>query len=183
MKKSFGIIALAIVMGITTGCKEEKKSESIIVKKIEHKAPSGPIAMQEYTQATEAEWGGETVVCEISRKPDASLPMVSNENGQKFVDNRITLKISYQNGGVILDKTFTKSDFNSALDDDYRRTGVLEGLVYDKMEGGKMKFAASVSHPQTDEYIPIVLQVSKNGSFSVSRDTQMDTSGEDDFNS
>ena len=167
------------MLGLMSGCKEEKKREDIIVKKVVRKAPSGPVSMQEYTQATEVEWGGETFVCEICRKPDATLPMVMNENGQKFVDNTISLKIKYKVGNALFEKTFVKSDFNAALDADYCKNGVLEGLVFDVVENGMLKFAASVSRPQTDEYIPIVLFVSKNGNISISRDTQMDTYGDE----
>ena len=167
------------MLGIMSGCKEEKKREDIIVKKVVRKAPSGPVSMQEYTQATEVDWSGEAVVCEISRKPDATLPMVTNENGQKFVDNAISLKIKYQVGNILFEKKFVKSDFNVALDADYIKNGILEGLVFDVVENGMLKFAGSVSRPQTDEYIPIVLLVSKNGTISISRDTQMDTYGEE----
>lgn len=178
MNRVICFIAAAIIIGTTTACKEEKKRDDIIITKVERKAPTGPISMQEYTQVTDVEWNGETVVCEINRKPDTALPTVTNENGQKFVDNKINLKIKYQDGNTLFEKVFTKNDFSAALDDDYRKNGVLEGLVFDKKENGQLKFAASVSLPQTDEYIPIVLLVSKNGAVNISRDTQMDTNGD-----
>ena len=61
--------------------------------------------------------------------------MVSDETGQKFVDNVIALVVSREDGSVFYRHQFTKKDFNSYLDDDYRKTGILEGLVYDKVEG------------------------------------------------
>jgi len=70
---------------------------------------------------------------------------------------------------------FTKTDFDAQLDDDYRRTGILEGLVFDKVDGKNLVFAGSVSHPQTDEYIPLVVTVSNFGAVSIKRDDQMDT--------
>lgn len=178
MNRIICYIAVAIVIGSVSSCKEEKKREDIIITKVERKAPTGPISMQEYTQTTDVEWNGENVVCEINRKADASLPNVTNESGQKFIDNKISLRIKYQDGSILFEKVFTKSDFSAALDDDYRKNGVLEGLVYDKREDRFLKFAASVSLPQTDEYIPIVLLVSKNGAINISRDTQMDTNGD-----
>ena len=36
-------------------------------------------------------------------------------------------------------------------------------------------FAGSVSHPQTDEYIPLVVTVSNFGNVTIKRDDQMDT--------
>ena len=74
-------------------------------------------------------------------------------------------------------RVFTKADFVAQLDDDYRKTGILEGIVYDKTDGNNIIFAGSVSHPQTDEYIPLVVSVSNFGEVSIRRDDQMDTSG------
>jgi hypothetical protein len=51
----------------------------------------------------------------------------------------------------------------------------LEGLVFDKAEGDWLEFAASVSHPQTDEYIPLIVRLSRMGEISIKRDSQMDT--------
>ena len=51
---------------------------------------------------------------------------------------------------------------------------MLEGLVFDKAEGNSLRFAASVSHPQTDEYIPIVVMVSRMGELTFSRDNTIE---------
>ena len=64
------------------------------------------------------------------------------------------------------------------MDEDYRNTGILEGLVFDKVEGSQLIFAASVCHPQTDEYVPFVVTLSKMGDLGIRLDTQMDTNGE-----
>jgi hypothetical protein len=87
-----------------------------------------------------------------------------------------------QDGSVFFSQTFTKADFNDYLDDDYRATGILEGLVFDRVEGLRLIFAGSVSHPQTDEYIPLVITLSNFGDVTISRDTQMDTSGSEELN-
>jgi len=102
---------------------------------------------------------------------------VEDEMGQKFVDNRITLRIIRSDGSVFFSRTFTKAAFDAQLDDDYRQTGILEGIVFDQVDGHNLVFAGSVSHPQTDEYIPLVITVSNFGDVSIKRDDQMDTSG------
>ncbi len=139
---------------------------------------SAPVRMQEYTQEKTLDWNGSTVMCKIRRTACDSLPMVKDETGQKFVDNAISLSIIRGDGSQLLARTFTKASFNAALDDDYRRTGILEGLVFDRIEGGNLRFAASVCHPQTDEYIPLVVEVSRSGQVNVSRDTQLDTNAD-----
>ena len=53
----------------------------------------------------------------------------------------------------------------------------MEGIVFDKIDGNNLVFAGSVSHPQTDEYIPLVVPVSNFGDVSIKRDELMDTTG------
>ena len=61
------------------------------------------------------------------------------------------------------------------LDNDFNKTGVFEGLVFDKTDGDWLVFAASVGHPQSDEYIPLIIRLSRMGVLTIARDTQMDT--------
>ena len=55
---------------------------------------------------------------------------------------------------------------------------MLLGIVLDRAEGDNLIFAASVGSPDalSDEYIPILLTVSRMGDVSIKRDTTMDTS-------
>jgi hypothetical protein len=52
-------------------------------------------------------------------------------------------------------------------------------LVFDKVDGDWLVFAASVAHPQSDEYIPLIIRLSRMGELTIKRDTQMDTAAED----
>jgi hypothetical protein len=130
--------------------------------------------MQDYKDVKDVQWLGKQYQIEVSRTACDSLAMVKDESGQKFVDNRIVLKVIRQDGSVFCTKTFTKSAFNACLDDDYRKTGILEGFVFDKAEGNQLFFAASVCHPQTDEYIPMVVTVSNFGEVGIAKDQQME---------
>ena len=177
------VVTMAVALGTTlTGCKQKKQTEDIIVRKTETPKPQAPIRMQDYNQAKDVQWLDRSYQVDIRRMADDSLRMVKDETGQKFVDNRIQLKVIRQDGSVFFSRTFTKADFNDYLDDDYRATGILEGLVFDRVEGLHLIFAGSVSHPQTDEYIPLVITLSNFGDVTISRDTQMDTSGSEELN-
>lgn len=180
MKKLLTAIIAGAVVCMTAGCGGKKTDENIITKKVEKTAPSAPVRMQEYEQTKDVEWLGASYRCEIQRTPDDSLAMVRDETGQQFVDNRITLTIMRNDGSVFFSKSFTKTSFDACLDNDYRKTGILEGLVFDRVDGPTLVFAASVSHPQTDEYIPLVMRISRMGDVSIARDTQMDTSAEEE---
>ena len=179
------LVVTIAALGATmlTGCKQKKQTEDIIVRKTEAPKPQAPIRMQEYNQVKDIQWLDREYQVNIHRTADDSLHMVKDETGQKFVDNRIRLQVIRQDGSVFFSQTFTKASFNDYLDDDYRATGILEGLVFDRVEGHQLIFAGSVSHPQTDEYIPLVITLSNFGDVDISRDTQMDTNGvEEDQN-
>ena len=102
--------------------------------------------MQDYKDVKDVQWLGKQYQIEVSRTACDSLAMVKDESGQQFVDNRIVLKVIRQDGSVFCTKTFTKSAFSACLNDDYRKTGILEGFVFDKAEGNQLFFAASVCH-------------------------------------
>ena len=173
-------LAAVLVAGLLTGCKQKKQTEDIIVRKTEAPKPQAPIRMQEYTQVKDVKWLDREYQVDIRRVADDSLRMVKDETGQKFVDNRIHLKVIRQDGSVFFSRTFTKGSFDNYLDNDYRTTGILEGLVFDRVEGNNLIFAGSVSHPQTDEYIPLVITLSNFGDVNISLDTQMDTNGDEE---
>ena len=168
------VMALAFVGLITTSCGKKKQHDDIIVQETEAPKPQAPIRMQDYKDVKDIQWLGKQYQVEVTRTASDSLAMVKDETGQQFVDNRIVLKVIRQDGTVFCTKTFTKSAFNACLDDDYRKTGILEGFVFDKAEGNQLFFAASVCHPQTDEYIPMVVTVSNFGEVGIAKDQQME---------
>ena len=168
------VMALAFVGLITTSCGKKKQHDDIIVQETEVPQPQAPIRMQDYKDVKDVQWLGKQYQVEVTRTASDSLAMVKDESGQEFVDNRIVLKVIRTDGSIFCTKTFTKSAFNACLDDDYRKTGILEGFVFDKAEGNQLFFAASVCHPQTDEYIPMVVTVSNFGEVGIAKDQQME---------
>ena len=173
--KKIQLLAALLMAVLAISCGKKKESKDIIVPTAEVVKPKAPISMQPYSQQQEVAWLDKTYQVFINRVADDSLRMVQDETGQKFVDNRITLRVVRADGSVFFKKVFTKSTFDAQLDDDYRQTGILEGLVFDKVDGNNLVFAGSVSHPQTDEYIPLVVTVSNFGNVTIKRDDQMDT--------
>ncbi len=168
------VLALTFVGLLATSCGKKKQHDDIIVQETEAPQPQAPIRMQDYKDIKDVQWLGKQYQIEVSRTACDSLAMVKDESGQQFVDNRIVLKVIRQDGSVFCTKTFTKSAFSACLNDDYRKTGILEGFVFDKAEGNQLFFAASVCHPQTDEYIPMVVTVSNFGEVGIVRDQQME---------
>ena len=168
------ILTLSLVGLITVSCGKKKQHDDIIVQETETPQPQAPIRMQDYKDVKDIQWLGKQYQIEVTRTADDSLKLVKDETGQQFVDNRITLRVIRTDGSIFCTKTFTKSAFDGCLDDDYRKTGILEGFVFDKAEGNQLFFAASVCHPQTDEYIPMVVTVSNFGDVGIAKDQQME---------
>ena len=175
--KNAKLMALLLTGLMVASCGQKKKTEDIIVTHTETPKPQGPIRMQEYQQTKDVQWLGKDYQIDVRRVADDSLRMVKDETGQQFVDNRITIRVIRADGSVFFSRSFTKAAFERFLNDDYRQTGILEGLVFDKVDGLQLVFAASVSHPQTDEYIPLVVTVSNYGDVGIKLDTELDTSG------
>ena len=176
-KSLFMVIATGVLLSLVA-CSEKNKSTDIITQRVETVKPQGPERMQEYNDSRDVAWIGKQYKVNVHRQPGDSLPMVKDETGQKYVDNIISVSVMRADGSKFYSHQFTKADFLQYLDDDYSKTGILEGLVFDKADGDWLEFAASVSHPHTDEYIPLVVRLSRMGQLTIQRDTQMDTTGD-----
>lgn len=104
----------------------------------------------------------------VSRTPDESLPHVTNEMGDTYLDNKIVLRLTCGNEKVF-DKTFTKNDFSSVVDAGFLSKSVLEGIVYDKTTPQGIVYAASVCYPQTDLYMPLSITITADGKMSIQK--------------
>lgn len=171
------ICAVAAIVLLLAACggKEEKKAEEPIIASIkaERPAPREPIAMQDYSDRTDVEWLSKSYTIVISRKADTSLPIVK-DGEEEYVDNTITLRVMRSDGSTAIEKTFTKSTFTSYLTKAYREGGILEGLVLDKVEGSTLLFAASVTLPESDEFMPLKVAISRTGEMSITHDDYLE---------
>ncbi len=176
MKKSFYIGVLVCFAVVLANCGNKKKTDDIIAPKIVKVQLVEPQKMQEYKDEREVKWvEGRMYHVAVLRQPSDSLPMVKDENGQKYIDNVFYLTVKRNDGSVFFKRSFTKKDFVKHINADFQKTGVLEGVVFDKVDGDYLVFGASVGHPQTDEYIPLVVKLSRMGDITILQDTQLDT--------
>lgn len=176
MKKILSLVGLIMLFGAMAGCQGEKKTKDIITHKPIIVRAGKPQKMGDYSQSRQIVWSGNAYTIEVSFKADPALPLIE-EGSQKFYDNRITLRIVRKDGTEFFSKTFTKADFAACLNSDYGRDGALLGIVFDRIAGGQLVFAASVGSPDksSDEFVPLVMKISRFGEVSVSEDTQLDT--------
>lgn len=118
-------------------------------------------------------YNGKEYFSSVVRLPDETLPIVSNEEGERFVDNRIFLRLSC-GGKMLLDKVFTKDSFVSLVGSSLFKHALLEGIVFDKTTSEGFIYAASVGYPDSDLYQPIRLIVSPTGKLSMIQEDVMD---------
>ena len=95
----------------------------------------------------------------------------------EYYDNRITVRITRKDGSVFFNRTFTKTDFAQYAKGSYGRDGALLGVVFNTIKDDTLLFAASVGSPDnmSDNFVPIVVRISRTGAVSMSEDTAIDT--------
>lgn len=178
MQRFLSFIVISMLVGGLTGCKEAKKSQDIITHKPKAQVINKkPQKIGDYLQTRNVEWIGATYKVVVSRQADETLKLVVDDSGNRYYDNKITVKILRKDGSEFFNRTFTKSDFESYVDDIYKKNSALLGVVLDAAQGDRLRFAASVGSPDkmSDEYVPLVLMISRTGAVSISKDTQLDT--------
>ena len=171
MKRLAAASLMVLAVLAVASCKEKKRDYIIVSHKPIVVKSNKPKSMGDMSQSREINWLGQTYKLTMSLRSDTSLPLAS-DGEQKYYDNRITLRILRSDGSVFFDRTFTKADFKSYVTDN----GALLGIVFDKVEGNNICFAASVGSPDksSDEFVPLVLKVSNTGGVSVSQSAMTD---------
>ena len=161
---------------ICVSCGHKPETQNIIAKKPQKTVKKEVMKVGDYSQTRNVEWLGSEYAVAVNREADTSLPLVDDGAGNKYYDNRISVKVTRKDGTTFFSRTFTKSDFAQYVDEPYQG-GALLGIVLDKAEGDCLYFAASVGSPDTmsDEYVPLVMRIGRTGQVSISKDTQLDT--------
>ena len=174
MKREWKYLLVGVAALWLAACGGKKQTDDIIAQEIEEPQPQAPISQQEFTKEQDVQWIGRTYHLYVQREPCDSLPKVQDEMGQEFIDNVATVTVSRADGLVFFKRQFQKSDFSAQLSEEYLRQGVLEGLVFEKTDGDWLQFAASISLPQTDEFIPFVIRLSRMGELKIVRESTLD---------
>lgn len=181
MKKLAYLLGIGLAVIAFASCKEKAKDTTIITTKPVEEKVDKVQKMNDNAQNRTIEWLGGKYTIKVVRKADASLAKVSPDESSIFYDNKISVKILRSDGTEFFSRSFVKSDFNSYIDSNTRKHGCLLGVVFVRAEGDNLLFAASVGSPDddSDEYVPLVVKISRTGSVTISQDTLMDTGSDD----
>ncbi len=175
MKKFIPLLLAAGIL-MLGACKEKKQNEEIIATKYIPKKPGAPVRMADKTETDNATWMGERYEITVSRCASDSLPMVSNEIGQKFVDNRIRLSIRRTDGSAFFDKWFSKASFTSYLPADYRKNGLLTDMRFKEVDGAELELMVAIAEPEAteDEFLPLKLTITRDGGIAIKVEDDLD---------
>ena len=178
MKKHLlALVTMSVVICLAS-CGGKKEKTDIIARKPIVVRAKETRAMGDHRESRKVQWIGASYTVDTEFKADKSLPLIS-DGEQKYYDNRATVKILRKDGTVFFNRTFSKADFINQIDASYK-DGALLGVVYDKCDGDNMYFAASVGSPDksSDEYVPLVVKISRFGDVSIKKDATLDTQSE-----
>lgn len=177
MKKIIYIILISLVGGLA-GCSNKKnritdESERKALQ-LDTVAAGGVQRMQVSRSEQDIRYNGADYHVLIQRVPSDTLSVVKNDRGEMYADNEIMLRITRGKNEKIFSRLFTKKSFASLLAPGFLTNSILEGMVFDKVSPQGLVFAASVSFPQTDLYVPLSITVGTNGKMQVTKEDQMD---------
>lgn len=130
--------------------------------------------MRDYHYSARVECKNLQYAYDIVREVNDSLPVVTDENGERFADNYIRLRVN-KNDRQIFNKVFTKASFSEFLNEDFKAHSILEGMAFDRVVDNGLRFAVSISYPLSDIYIPLLVTVSPEGSYQITKDEILDT--------
>ena len=178
-------ILLLLLFGMITvtfsSCIKEKKSDDIITKispkpQISH----SPQQLTDFSYKKEIEWMDAVYTITIRRYADKDLPLITDEDGTKYFDNKIDLKILRKDGTTFYSRSFSKNDFKSFTNNQYGKHGILVGFMFDKVDGNYLRFGASIGSPDpnSDEYIPIDVIINNMGDLHITNAAQLDTNSD-----
>ncbi len=175
MKLNSVLFLFLLAIPILFSCNKKKETTDIIAQKPVEQKPTAPEMMQASSYTETIDWQGEKFLVKIDRQADEDLPIVKQEDKEYF-DNKISINITKEDGKVFFDKTYTKSDFANFISENYIKNSALLGIVLEEIEEDCLQFAASVGLPDilSDEYIPLIITVSKTGSVSIKKDKRLD---------
>lgn len=173
--KQTTILILAAGIMMLGACKEKKQTdENILTTDFVPPRPQEPIKMPATESHEEVTWDGASYGVQIRREPVDSLPMVTSDYGQKYVDNSVQVYITDRDGTPVFRHTFTKGSFRAYIDKDYQRNSLLSGIYFKGVTKQTLDFSVSISHPEMSDGddVPLKLSVDRQGGVSISLDEE-----------
>lgn len=172
MKKN--IVLLALPLMVLCGCGMDKSSKE---NSLEYTQTTGQEDVLHrlpdlYVQDT-LKLGGNIYTWVIDRKPCDSLDVVTDDMGNKYVDNLLSISVQ-KNRQHLFSRTFKKMDFKHLLDAGFMSQSILDGCRFIEVHEGMVIFSLAVSYPDSDMSRPFKLNIGPDGSHLIVKDDTME---------
>ncbi len=179
MKKGT-LAALSLSALLLAGCggksaeagKDGKDSAAVAVK---------PYADPKMEMKYSVRLAGKGYSVTIKREADPSQPVVQDELGHEFYDNRVTVTI-LRDGAAFSEATYTKDSFREFLTATDSKGSVLLGMAFDpdRSDSRAIRLVSQVGQPGIEEGPSFVIEIPLDGgAASILRDKRQDTTKED----
>lgn len=184
MKKIVVASVALLLMAALVSCSDKKSdanapsTDSLTT----NNSSNAPYAEPNQSNAYTAKLGGKDFEISIVRQSDKSLPLVTDDLGKEFYDNRVDVVIKC-NGQEFYKHSFTKEAFADFLTTTADRQGtVLLGMAYDsaKSDAHTIRLGAQVGQVGIEEGPAFSIEIPLDGgAMSIVRDNNQDTTGDD----
>ena len=104
------IVACVVVLSVISCTSRNRNGEDVQILMRDSTVVTAPQRMQVSDTKTTITYRGKEYRSSVVRRPDESLPVVKNEQGERFVDNSITLRITC-GGRQVVDKVVYERKF------------------------------------------------------------------------
>ncbi|MGM9688085.1 MAG: DUF4738 domain-containing protein [Alloprevotella sp.] len=182
MKKCLFPAVLFLLLQGMAACGDKKSEGAVspadsVQQRVTDDTPYGePTLKNSFT----AQWGGKSYAITIERQADPELPVVSDELGKKFYDNRVEVTI-LRDGEPFFHKSYSKEAFADFLSRAEQQGTVLLGMAYDsdKSDAHAIRLGAQIGQVGIEEGPAFCIEIPLDGSASsIVRDSDQDTTGD-----
>ncbi len=184
MKTTLCALACATyILAALSACSGNKSNnDASLQDSTQTQQADAPYADPSQTNTSEATLGGVRYEVAIARSADKSLPVVTDDMGKTFYENRVDVTIK-RGGEEFFKKSYTKEAFDEFLTSKADRQGtVLLGMALDKERStaSTICLGAQIGQIGIEEGPAFCIEIPLNGgAASIVRDNKQDTSGED----
>ena len=172
MRTIFTIITLALLTACHGGDSKQTTFEAKRDSMLAHTRNPRVERMNAYHYATQIQcpWAD---AYDIVRQASDSLGNITDDEGTRYINNYVKLTLTY-GGSQVFSHTFTKADFAPIADSRFFKRAVLQGMAFDKVEDGNVRFMASVGTPDSDEFVQFAITIDRQGTHIIEPAEVMD---------
>ena len=160
------LLFLVFASLVLVGCKKQKESRHIVTTIEETTVTDEPKVIGDDKNHASFGWGDKVYTARWERVADKNV-IVTDGDGQKYYDNRISLSVEGPNG-VIFENTFAKDNFLSYINTDYIKPAhsALMSIAFSRIaKDGNAVFLATIGSPEpmSDEFMLVQIVIDKKG--------------------